>query len=41
MEAAYAVVLFNDYMKTETEIAELSVLTQNTVSRFYGPIRRS
>ncbi len=33
MEAAYAVVLFNDYMKTETEIAELLGLTKNTVSQ--------
>ncbi|NOX38837.1 MAG: bacterio-opsin activator [Calditrichaeota bacterium] len=33
MEAAYTVVLFNDYMKTEAEIAEMLGLTRNTVAQ--------
>ncbi len=32
MEACYAVVLYNDYMKTDTQIAEFLGLTRNTVT---------
>ena len=33
MEAAYVVVLFNENLKTETEIAEMLGLTRNTVAQ--------
>ncbi len=33
MEACYAIVLYNDYMKTDTQIAEFLGLTRNTVTQ--------